>query len=107
MFKNHDSGIITLSLFTTFTSLFFWCVIILLMRAKSWLQKMLICSEPDLEKSLCAAQIWGLGAKPQAGTRAPGEGLGRRSPPEIFRYYRGPYALSAIRNLTKMGSTSI
>ena len=34
MFKNHDSGIITLSLCTAFTSLFFWRVIILLMRAK-------------------------------------------------------------------------
>ena len=31
MFKNHDNGIITLSLFTTFTHVFFWRVIILLM----------------------------------------------------------------------------
>ena len=35
MFKNHDSGILILSLFTTFTHVFFvWRVIILLMRAK-------------------------------------------------------------------------
>ena len=27
----------------------------------SWLQNMLMCSEPDLEISQCAAQIWGLG----------------------------------------------
>ena len=59
----------------------------------SWLQKMVMCSKPDLEKSQCAAQIWGLGAKPQAGTRAPGKGLGRRSPPEIFRHFRGPQAI--------------
>ena len=31
---------------------------------------MLMCSEPDLEKSQCTAQIWGLGAKPKAGPEA-------------------------------------
>ena len=44
---------------------------------RSWLYKMLMCSEPDLEISQCEAQIWGLG----------------RSPSEIFRYFRAPYAI--------------
>ena len=43
----------------------------------AWLHKMLMCSEPDLEISQCAAQIWGLGQSPQ----------------EIFR---APYAILAI-----------
>ena len=37
---------------------------------KSWLQKMLMCSEPELEMSQCAAQIWGLGRSPKRGPGA-------------------------------------
>ena len=47
----------------------------------AWLQKILMCSEPNLEISQCAAQIWGLGQTPKRGPGAEPlvEGLGGRS----------------------------
>ena len=58
----------------------------------TWLQKMLMCSEPELEMLQCAAQIWGLGPQSpnlsctlqhlQLG-QSPKQGPGAK-PPEIF-----------------------
>ena len=60
-----------------------------------WLQKMLMCSEPDLEISQCAAQIWALGSNPKAGSRGrvPGGRLGGAKPPGNFWYDRDPYTI--------------
>ena len=60
--------------------LFIALIVLGTLKLSPWLHKMLMCSEPGMEISQCEAQIWGLG----------------RSPPEIFRFFRAPYAILAI-----------
>ena len=80
-----------------------WCGVRSQKWCGAWLQKMLMCSEPDLEISQCAAEIWGLGAHPQARSGA----VRGAKPPETLTYFMVPYAILAITNLTKMISTSM
>ena len=62
-------------------------------RPKSWLQKMLMCSDPDLEILQCAAEIWGSGgdAPSRVQGRSPCWGVRGVKPPDPGVWWRSPW----------------